>query len=102
GKDLNEKLKRIEETLYQTKNRSGQDPLNYPIRLNNKLAALASEADASDYRPTEQVKAVYEEITTKINEQLNALKTIFAEDIPKFHDLMRQKQVDAVPLTEAL
>lgn len=102
GKDLNEKLKRIEETLYQTKNRSGQDPLNYPIRLNNKLAALASEADASDYRPTEQVKAVYEEITTKINEQLNALKTIFAEDIPKFNDLMRQKQVDAVPLTEAL
>jgi hypothetical protein len=34
-------MQEIEETLYQTKNRSGQDPLNYPIRLNNKLAHLS-------------------------------------------------------------
>ena len=41
AKSLNAKLTSIEETLYQTKNQSSQDPLNYPIRLNNKLAALA-------------------------------------------------------------
>ncbi|GAB4401550.1 MAG: hypothetical protein OHK0053_24390 [Microscillaceae bacterium] len=41
---MGKRLTRIEETLYQTKNRSGQDPLNYPVRLNNRLSALASMA----------------------------------------------------------
>ena len=40
GTALNKNLTAIEETLYQTKNQSNQDPLNFPIRLNNKLAAL--------------------------------------------------------------
>ena len=40
AKSLKAKLTAVEEELYQTKNQSSQDPLNYPIRLNNKLAAL--------------------------------------------------------------
>ncbi|MCA6409661.1 MAG: glycosyl hydrolase, partial [Cytophagales bacterium] len=68
AKSILDDMKKIEETLYQTKNKSGQDPLNYPVRLNNKLGALGSEVDGSDFRPTEQVKAVYKEITEKIDE----------------------------------
>ncbi len=99
---INKKMKDIEETLYQTKNKSGQDPLNYPIRLNNKLAALASEADASDYRPTAQVTAVSTELIGRIDEQLNALKTVFTEDIPKLNQLILEKRVDPVPVTGTL
>lgn len=100
AKWLQDDMKKIEEALYQTKNKSGQDPLNFPVRLNNKLAALASEADGSDYRPTEQVKAVFKEITGKIDEQLAALEKIFTEQIPKFNDLVRQKNINAVSFAE--
>jgi hypothetical protein len=98
AKSINEQMKKIEEALYQTKNKSGQDPLNYPVRLNNKLGALASEADGSDYKPNEQTKAVYKEISGKIDEQLNSLNKIFSEQIPKFNELIRQKSINAVSM----
>lgn len=100
AKTILEDMKKIEETLYQTKNKSGQDPLNYPIRLNNKLGALAGEADGSDYKPTGQVKAVHQEITGKIDEQLQFLNKVFTDKIPKFNELIKQKQINPVTVTE--
>ncbi|HTH54432.1 MAG TPA: hypothetical protein VL728_00215 [Cyclobacteriaceae bacterium] len=102
GKAINDEMKKVEEALYQTKNKSGQDPLNYPIRLNNKLGALAGEADGSDYKPTEQVKAVYKEITDKIDVQLNNLRLILKEKLPKFNELVKQKQVSAVNVDDIM
>ena len=100
AKSILDDMKKIEEALYQTKNRSGQDPLNYPIRLNNKLAAVGGEADGSDYKPTSQVKAVHSEITGKIDEQLQILNKIFTDRIPKFNELIKQKQVNPVTIPE--
>lgn len=85
GKTILDDIKKIEETLYQTKNKSNQDPLNYPVRLNNKLAALASEAGRSDFKLTEQVKAVYQEVTGKIDEQLKTLDKFLTS---RFQSLM--------------
>jgi hypothetical protein len=96
AKNLLNDMKKIEEELYQTKNRSGQDPLNYPIRLNNKLGALNREVDGSDYKPTTQVKAVFNEVSGKIEARLKALNTIFNEQLPEFNNLVRQKEVKAV------
>jgi hypothetical protein len=100
AKSINDDMKKIEETLYQTKNKSNQDPLNFPIRLNNKLAALSPEADGSDFKPTDQVRAVYKEVTSKIDEQLVALNKIFNERIPKFNDLVKQKNISAVTFSD--
>ncbi len=98
SKSILDEMKRIEEALYQTKNKSGQDPLNYPIRLNNKLAALGGEVDGSDYRPTQQVKQVYNEVAEKIDFQLDQLKKVMNEKVPKFNELIKQKQVNAVTI----
>ena len=57
-KDVVNKITKIEQNLYQTKNRSGQDPLNFPIRLNNKLAHLSSVAGRGNFRPTDQMYGV--------------------------------------------
>lgn len=100
AKSINDDMKKIEEALYQTKNRSGQDPLNFPVRLNNKLAALNSEASASDFKPNEQTKAVYKEISGQIDAQLAALNKIFNEQVPKLNDLIKAKQVSAVQLVD--
>jgi hypothetical protein len=98
SKSILDEMKKIEEALYQTKNKSGQDPLNYPIRLNNKLAALGGEVDGSDYRPTQQVKQVYNEVVEKIDFQLDQLKKVMNEKVPKFNELIKQKQVNAVTI----
>lgn len=102
GKSITDDMKKIEEALYQTKNKSGQDPLNYPIRLNNKLGALAGEVDGSDFHPTEQVRTVYKEVTDKIDMQLNSLRQVMKDKLPKFNDLVKQKQVSAVSVEDIM
>lgn len=73
----------IEKELYQTQNQSGQDPLNFPIRLNNKLAHLNSVAGTGDYRPTDGAEEVKAEITNLINIQLTKFREIEKTQISK-------------------
>ena len=96
GKELMKKMTEIEETLYQTKNQSRQDPLNFPIRLNNKLAALTGVAGNGSWRPTAQAETVRVELTNLINAELDKLKTVMESDVPAFNDLVKQKSVDAI------
>ena len=98
SKSILDDMKKIEEALYQTKNRSGQDPLNYPIRLNNKLAALNSEVDGGDFHPTQQVKSVQKEVVEKIDFQLDQLKKVMSEKLPKFNELIKQKQINPITI----
>ena len=64
--ELNESMTSIEEALYQTKNESRQDPLNFRIRLNNKLAAVMRLVAIGDGRPTAQASLVKQEISGQI------------------------------------
>ncbi len=96
AKDLDKKMTTIEEALYQTKNRSSQDPLNFPIRLNDKLAAVASSAASGDFAPTAQQKAVYTELVTKIDAQLSALRALWEKDLPALNALVKSSDVAAV------
>ncbi|MBS1787926.1 MAG: glycosyl hydrolase [Acidobacteria bacterium] len=96
AKDLSAKLTAIEEELYQTKNQSNQDPLNYPIRLNNKLAALAGSVAGPDAAPTDQAYQVFEDLSARTNTQLEKLKQVLATDVPAFNKLVRDKEVPAV------
>jgi photosystem II stability/assembly factor-like uncharacterized protein len=85
--DLDKKMTAVEEALYQTKNKSPQDPLNYPVRLNNKLAAVADSAELGAWAPTAQDVAVRDEVVKQIDEQLAKLKAIWATDLPAFNKL---------------
>ena len=96
GKRISKSLSEIEETLYQTKNQSGQDPLNFPIRLNNKLAHLSSVAGRGDYQPTDQAISVRNELTQQIDEQLNKLQKVMETDVPDFNRMVRDKGVNAI------
>ncbi|MFC3415913.1 WD40/YVTN/BNR-like repeat-containing protein [Algoriphagus hitonicola] len=84
-------MKSIEETLYQTKNRSGQDPLNFPIRLNNKLAHLNSVAGNGDFKPTDQAEEVRTELTELIAVQLAKFKELEQEEISKLLNIEELK-----------
>ena len=95
---LKAKLTAVEEELYQTKNQSSQDPLNYPIRLNNKLASLAGVVAEADAAPTDQAFVVYSELAAKIDDQLRKLAEVMRTDLPAFNKLVRDQDVPAVIL----
>ena len=96
GTALNKKLTAIEETLYQTKNQSNQDPLNYPIRLNNKLAALGGVVGSAEAAPPTQAFAVYDELATAIDAELAKLAQTMKTDVPAFNQLVRDQNIPAV------
>lgn len=68
-------LSSVEEQIYQVHNRASEDPLNYPIRLNNKIAALAGVVGGTNARPTDQSYAVFRLLTGQLDTQLNRLHT---------------------------
>jgi photosystem II stability/assembly factor-like uncharacterized protein len=96
GTALNKNLTTIEEALYQTKNQSNQDPLNFPIRLNNKLAALGGVVGSAEAAPTAQSYAVYDEVVTQIDAELRKLAQLMRTDVPAFNQLVRDQNIPAV------
>jgi photosystem II stability/assembly factor-like uncharacterized protein len=96
AREVARKLTAVENELYQTKNQSNQDPLNYPIKLNNKLAALGGVVAANDTAPTSQSQMVFEELATRVNAQLALLDRLLKEDLARFNKLVREQNVPAV------
>jgi hypothetical protein len=68
------KLSAVESEIYQVKNQSGQDPLNYPIKLNNKIAALSGVAGGAAAKPTSQSYTVFNDLSSQLDRQLQAMR----------------------------
>jgi photosystem II stability/assembly factor-like uncharacterized protein len=95
---IGRQLTAIEEKLYQTKAKSGQDVLNYPIRLNDKLSGLFDAANSGNMAPSKQAKEVFADLAAQCDEQLNKLKKIKDEDVAKLNQLIREKAVPVIGL----
>jgi hypothetical protein len=98
---LRRRMTAIEESLYQTKNRSGQDPLNYPIRLNNRIAALAGVVGNGDHRPTDQSGELFTQLSGELQVQLDRLRALIQSDVPAFNAMVRGANVPALVVPEA-
>ena len=88
----------IEETLYQTKSKSGQDPLNYPIRLNNKLAHINSLTRVGNYKPTQQEIDFKDEITKQIDIELAKLYSLFENQVQVLNKKVKESSIDFIQL----
>lgn len=90
----------VEKNLYQTKNKSGQDPLNFPIRLTNKLAHLNSltQMGTSDFPPTEAAIQVKNELVGLIDEELKEWDRVKSELLDDLNNLIREKALDIIIL----
>jgi photosystem II stability/assembly factor-like uncharacterized protein len=96
AKALVSKLTAIEEELYQTKNRASEDPLNFPIRLNNKLAYILGTVSNSESRPTAASYMVYEDLATQVNAKLQALNTLLTDDVTAFNKTLKESTTPVV------
>jgi photosystem II stability/assembly factor-like uncharacterized protein len=94
SKTLKEEFTKIEEALYQTQNKSGQDPLNFPIRLTNKLGHLNSLVGMGDFAPTDQDILVKDELTSQIKVQLDAFDKLMSDEINAFNAAFNSKSLN--------
>jgi hypothetical protein len=96
AKAITDELTVAEEAIYQTKNRSNQDPLNYPIRLNNKIAALAGVVGGANAKPTEQAYAVFEALSAALQVELDRVDAVVRDRIPAFNAAVGALNLPAV------
>ncbi|MGH7753865.1 MAG: glycosyl hydrolase, partial [Gemmatimonadales bacterium] len=94
---LKARLSAVEEQIYQVRNRSSQDPLNYPIRLNNKLAALNGVVASADAAPTDQSLQLFDELSAALQVQLDRLKAIVDTEVPALNQRVKALDLPAVP-----
>ncbi len=93
---LKNKLNSIESEITQNKAKSSQDLLNYPVKLNGKLAALASAVSSADSRPSKQMYDVFDDLSKRLDVQLNKFKEVMEKDIPEFNRAVSGLNIPAV------
>jgi len=85
GDRLATNLSKVEEEIYQVKNQSNQDPLNFPIKINNRLASLLSIVGRGDARPVGNAPAIFKALVGDLREQLDILAKVLASDLVAFN-----------------
>ncbi len=93
---INKRLTAVEEAMYQTKVKAGQDILNYPMRLNDRLGGLYNVAASGNNAPTQQVKDAFKELSNECDVQLNKLKAITDTDVKSFNNLIIDKRIPVI------
>lgn len=92
GKKLTDALSAVEQDIYQVKNQSGQDPLNFPIRINNRLASLYSVVSRGEGRPIASAYPIFEELKKELEVELKRLDDVLSRDLPALNrELERAK-----------
>jgi hypothetical protein len=89
-------LSAVENEIYQVKLQSSQDPLNFPIKLNNKIAALQGVIESADVRPTEQAYSVFRTLSNGLDEQLGKLDTGVKTKMPPVNQLLQRLKLDPI------
>jgi photosystem II stability/assembly factor-like uncharacterized protein len=88
---LREKLTTVEEEVYQVRNRSNQDPLNFPIKLNNKIAALERVVETGDGKPIAGAYTVFKELSDLLAAQKAKLDAALKTDLPAINKLLADR-----------
>jgi hypothetical protein len=102
AKALTAKLSAAEGEIYQVRNQSGQDPLNYPIKLNNKIAALAGVVGGTSARPTSQSYTVFNDLSSQLDRQLQAMRGALLV-LPSFNATLKAAGLPPIlPSTEEI
>src|SRR5205823_1872842 len=93
---LTRNLTEVEETVYQVRNRSNQDPLNFPLKTNNRLASLLRVVETGDGRPTSTVTAIFEDLKNELKAETDKLQQVLSTDLTQFNNLAKKVGIATV------
>jgi photosystem II stability/assembly factor-like uncharacterized protein len=102
GTNVKNRLGEVEQEVYQVRNESGQDPLNFPIKLNNKLAALLNQIEGGEFAPTRQSYDVFEYLNNQLQQEMDQLKIIIQQDLGQLNELLRELGLDPIQLEDLI
>jgi hypothetical protein len=81
GEVLTTNASEVEANVYQVRNRSGQDPLNFPIKVNNRLANLLSMSERGDGRPMNNMEEIFQIMVDELRGYTDRLEEVWTADL---------------------
>ena len=96
GEQLAKALSTVEEDVYQVKNQSGQDPLNFPIKTNNRLASLLRVAVFGEGRPTGNVEPIFNDLVAELKAETDRLNQTLTTQLPAFNNMLTRIKKDPI------
>ena len=93
---LTRNLTVVEEDVYQVRNQSNQDPLNFPIKINNRLASLLRVVETGDGAPTSNVVPIFNDVKMELKAQTDKLQQSLTTDLPTFNRLAQRIGLEPV------
>jgi photosystem II stability/assembly factor-like uncharacterized protein len=91
---LGSSLSSIEEAIYQVRNQSAQDPLNFPIKINNRLASLSRAVNYGDGKPIANAAPIFKDLSAELKEQTDRLQEVLVSDLRTVNDELRRLQLE--------
>ena len=93
---LTANLSAIEENIYQVRNQSGQDPLNYPIKINNRIASLLRAVSRGDGRPIANAEPIFNDLVAELKVETDRLDEVLGIDLTALNDEVRRLGLEEV------
>ncbi len=90
GDRLSQQISGVEEEIYQVRNQSGQDPLNFPIKINNRLGTLNRSLNTGDGRPIQNIEPIFNDLSAELKVQTDALERILNTELPRLNAELRR------------
>ncbi|HET9276380.1 MAG TPA: glycosyl hydrolase, partial [Gemmatimonadales bacterium] len=81
GARLTASASSVEESIYQVRNQSGQDPLNFPIKVNNRLANLLSMAERGDGPPRQGMVEIFGILSAELKTYTDRLALVWNTEL---------------------
>ena len=102
GGKVESNLSAVESEIYQVRNQSRQDPLNFPIKLNNKLASLLGVVERGETAPTAQSFRVFDHLSELLQTELIRMNTIIEQDLRRLNELLQEEGLDPIEIKELI
>jgi photosystem II stability/assembly factor-like uncharacterized protein len=98
AEQFTKELSAVEEDVYQVRNQSNQDPLNFPIKTNNRLASLLRAVTTGDGKPLGNAAPIFEDLRTELKGETDRLQRALTTYLPRFNQLAQRLGIE--PVTE--
>ena len=99
GDRLTMRLSEVEEEIYQVRNQSGQDPLNFPIKINNRLASLLRAVSLGDGKPIANAEPIFKDLASELKVQTDRLQEVLLGDLAAFNTEAKRVGLQPVAAT---
>ena len=78
------------------RNQSNQDPLNFPIKTNNRLASLLRVIETGDGKPLGNVEPIFTDLQAELKAETDRLQRALTTFLPRLNQQLQRLRLEPV------